>query len=144
MVSLKLILISFSWTLVYFGVFDHAGSVMHYGLGSAMKTKLNTNGAVIGQRKGLSKVGRNTKVISNCQLGDILREELSRSRLTLKTKCLTYFSCWTVGYWQTQKDVLPIVRKLLSCETPCVYPVPPFLQRYSPLFVYWHLVWAIS
>jgi hypothetical protein len=32
---------------------------MHYGLGSAMKTKLNTNGAVIGQRKGLSKVGSN-------------------------------------------------------------------------------------
>jgi hypothetical protein len=75
-------------------VFDHAGSVMHYGLGSAMKTKLNTNGAVIRQRKGLSKVGRNTKAIFNFQL-DILREELPRSRLTFKTKCLTHFSCWT-------------------------------------------------
>lgn len=32
---------------------------MHYGLGREMKTKLNTNGAVIGQRKGLSQVSFN-------------------------------------------------------------------------------------
>ncbi|XP_046656133.1 hatching enzyme 1.2-like [Daphnia pulicaria] len=31
------------------------GSVMHYPLGIKMTTKLNTNGAVIGQRDGLSK-----------------------------------------------------------------------------------------
>jgi hypothetical protein len=64
-------LISFSSTFVLFDLFDHTGSVMHYPLGSAMKAKLSTNGAVIGQRKGLSKVGRNTKAISNLQLGDI-------------------------------------------------------------------------
>ncbi|EFX67161.1 hypothetical protein DAPPUDRAFT_331301 [Daphnia pulex] len=32
------------------------GSVMHYPLGREMTTKLNTNGAVIGQRKGFSKL----------------------------------------------------------------------------------------
>jgi hypothetical protein len=38
-----------------------------------------------------------------------------------KKKYLTRFSCWTVGYWQTQNDVrLPIGGKVLSCETPYV------------------------
>jgi choriolysin H len=51
--------VNFLFVNFCFILFYHAGSVMHYGLGSAMKTKLNTNGAVIGQRKGLSKAGSN-------------------------------------------------------------------------------------
>lgn len=37
---------------------------MHYPLGIKMTTKLNTNGAVIGQREGLSRVRLNE---CNCQ-----------------------------------------------------------------------------
>jgi hypothetical protein len=37
---------------------------MHYPLGIKMTTKLNTNGAVIGQREGLSRVRSNE---CNCQ-----------------------------------------------------------------------------
>jgi hypothetical protein len=70
--GLKLILIVYlSFDIVILPNKNAYVNQMGYGLGSAMKTKLYTNGAVIGQRKGLSKVGRNTKAISNLQLGDI-------------------------------------------------------------------------
>jgi hypothetical protein len=53
-IKFRYFFVNFSFILFY-----HAGSVMHYGLGREMTTKLSTNGAVIGQRKGLSQVGLN-------------------------------------------------------------------------------------
>ncbi|EFX73217.1 hypothetical protein DAPPUDRAFT_325505 [Daphnia pulex] len=42
------------------------GSVMHYGLGREMTTKLNTNGAVIGQRQALSQLDINKLKLMYC------------------------------------------------------------------------------
>ncbi len=66
MVSLKIEIPFLLCELLFhlFVFFYVAGSVMHYPLGIKMTTKLNTNGAVIGQREGLSRVRLNE---CNCQ-----------------------------------------------------------------------------
>jgi hypothetical protein len=64
---------------------------MHYPLGITMTPKKDTNGAVIGQRKGLSQVSRNTKAIF--KLSTFYVKNFQDHVQLKKKKYLTRFSC---------------------------------------------------
>jgi hypothetical protein len=78
---------------------------MHYPLGIKMTTKLNTNGAVIGQREGLSRVRLNECNRQTCNSTFDVQEFQDHVYQT-KINCLVFFHA-------QQNDIIKLA--LLYC-----------------------------